>query len=87
MEFRLLQTKEIKTLLENEINKRDIILKKYKKIRNTMGVIGKVSAGITMSSGAGGIYLHQLCIISSNNCIRWYCCFVCYFIISINKIV
>ena len=55
MEFRLLQTKEIKTLLENEINKRDIILKKYKKIRNTMGVIGKVSAGITMSSGAGGI--------------------------------
>ena len=55
MEFSLLRTKEIKTLLENEINKRDIILKKYKKIRNTIGVIGKVSAGITMSSGVGGI--------------------------------
>ena len=55
MEFRLLRTKEIKTLLAKEINKRDIILKKYKKIRNTMGVIGKVSAGITMSSGTGGI--------------------------------
>ena len=31
MEFRLLRTKEIKTLLENEINKRDIILKNKKK--------------------------------------------------------
>ena len=30
-------------------------IQKHKKIRNTMGVIGKVSAGITMSSGAGGI--------------------------------
>ena len=55
MEFRLLKTKEIKTLLETKIKKRDIILKKYKKIRNTMAVIGKVSAGTTMSSGAGGI--------------------------------
>ena len=55
IEFRLLRTKEIKSLLENEINKKDIILKKYEKIRNTTGVIGKVSAGITMSSGAGGI--------------------------------
>ena len=55
MEFRLLQTKEIQILLENEINKTDIILKKLKTIRNTMGIIGKVSAGITMSSGAGGI--------------------------------
>ena len=32
MEFRLLRTKEIKTLLENEINKRDIILKNLKKL-------------------------------------------------------
>ena len=55
IEFRLLRTKEIKSLLENEINKKDIILKKYKKIRNTTGVIGKVTTGITMSSGAGGI--------------------------------
>ena len=32
MEFRIIWTKEIKTLLENEINNRDIILKKYKEL-------------------------------------------------------
>ena len=55
MEFRIERISEIKTLLQDEVTKRDNILKKYKKIRNTMGVIGKVSVGITMSSGAGGI--------------------------------
>ena len=55
MEFKILRTKDIKILLENKINKSDIILKKFKKIRNIMGIIGKVSAGMTMSSGAGGI--------------------------------
>ena len=46
---------EIKTLLKEEVTKRDNILKKYKQIRNTMGVIGKVSVGITMSSDARDI--------------------------------
>ena len=59
MEFRIEHILEIKTLLEEDITKRDNILKKYKKIRNTMGVIGKVSASITKSSGAG-------CIITSS---------------------
>ena len=58
MEFKIERIMEIKTLLEEEVSqvtKRYNILKKYKKIRNTMGVIDKVSVGITMSSGAGGI--------------------------------
>ena len=37
MEFRLLRTNEINTLLENEINKRDIILKKYKNYKYNGG--------------------------------------------------
>ena len=51
MEFRILRTKEIRTLLGNEIKKRDIIIKE----RNTMDVIGKVAAGITISSDAGDV--------------------------------
>jgi hypothetical protein len=55
MEHRIERIKEIKLSLENEINKRELILTKYKKIKNTFGVIGKVSAVITASTGAGGI--------------------------------
>jgi hypothetical protein len=55
MEHRIERIKEIKLLLENEINKRELILTKYKKIKNTFGVIGKVSAVITASTGVGGI--------------------------------
>jgi hypothetical protein len=55
MEFRVERIQEIKLLLGNEIDKRCNILKKYKRIKNTFGVIGKVSAVLTMSTGAGGI--------------------------------
>lgn len=55
MEFRLQRIKEIKTLLEHEINKRDKILKKYKRTKNMFGVVSKVSVAITMTIGAGGI--------------------------------
>ena len=55
MEFRLERIKEIRSLLENDIIKRDNILKKYKRIKNTFGVIGKISAIITASTGVGGI--------------------------------
>ena len=55
MEFRLQRIKEIKLLLEHEINKRENILKKYKRTKNTFGVINKISAALTMSTGAGGI--------------------------------
>lgn len=55
MEPRIERIKEIKLSLENEIDKRELILKKYKKIKNTFGVIGKVSAVIVASTGAGGI--------------------------------
>ena len=55
MEFRLERIKEIRSLLEKDIIKRDNILKKYKRIKNTFGVIGKISAIITASTGVGGI--------------------------------
>lgn len=55
MEYRIEEIKEKKILLQNEIDKRELILKKYKKIKNTFGVIGKVSAVVTTSTGAGGI--------------------------------
>ena len=55
MEFRLERTKEIKLILNNEISKRELILKKYKKIKNTFSVIGKLSAVLITSTGAGGI--------------------------------
>lgn len=54
MEYRIEEIKEKKILLQNEIDKRELILKKYKKIKNTFGVIGKVSAVVTASTGAGG---------------------------------
>ena len=55
MEFRCERVKEIRLLLENDIKKRDNMLHKYKKIKNTFGIIGKISAALTMSTGAGGI--------------------------------
>ena len=41
MEFRLLRIKKIKTLLENEIKKRDIIPKKYKILEIQWGLLVK----------------------------------------------
>ncbi len=54
MEFRLELIKEIWSLLESDINKRNNIFK-TQKIQNKLGLIGKVSTGLTMSTGAGGI--------------------------------
>lgn len=55
MEFRLERIKEIRSSLEYDINKRENILKKYKKIKNTFSVIGKISAVLTTATGTGGI--------------------------------
>jgi hypothetical protein len=53
--FRIERIKEYVTTLQSEINKRDNILKKYKKIKNTFSVIGKISAVVTTATAAGGI--------------------------------
>jgi hypothetical protein len=55
MEHRIERIKEIKLLLENEINKQELILTKYEKIKNTFSVIGKVLDVIAASTGAGCI--------------------------------
>ena len=55
MECRLERIKEIKSLLQNQIDKRQLITKKYKKIKNTFKVIGIVTAAITASTGVGGV--------------------------------
>lgn len=54
-EHRIEDIKKIKLLLESDITKRDILRKKYKKIKNTFNVVGMVSAIMTASTGAGGI--------------------------------
>jgi hypothetical protein len=54
-EFRSDRIKEYVAKLQSEINKRDNILKKYKKIKNTFSVIGKISAVVTTATAAGGI--------------------------------
>jgi hypothetical protein len=55
MEHRIERIKEIKLLLENEINKQELILTKYEKIKNTFSVIGKVLDVIAASTGVGCI--------------------------------
>jgi hypothetical protein len=54
MEFRSERIKEIRTQLEADVNKRNDILKKYKRIKNILSVVGKISAAGTMSTGVGG---------------------------------
>jgi uncharacterized protein YjaG (DUF416 family) len=55
MEFRSERIKEIRIQLEADVNKRDDILKKYKRIKNILSVICKITAAVTMSTGVGGI--------------------------------
>ena len=55
MEFRSERIKEIKIQLEADVNKRNDILKKYKRIKNILSVIGKITTAVTMSTGVGGI--------------------------------
>ena len=55
MEFRSERIKEIRTQLEADVNKRDDILKKYKRIKNILSVVGKITTAVTMSTGVGGI--------------------------------
>ena len=55
MEFRSERIKEIRIQLEADVNKRNDILKKYKRIKNILSVVGKISAAVTMSTGVGGI--------------------------------
>ena len=55
MEFRSERIKEIRIQLEADVNKRDDILKKYKRIKNILSVIGKITTAVTMSTGVGGI--------------------------------
>ena len=46
---------KIKQDLENEIQHRCNMLTKYKKIKNTLSVVNKISAVISMTTGTGGI--------------------------------
>ncbi len=55
MEFRIERIKHITLELERDINKRNNILQKYKRMKNTFGVIGKISAVLTTATGTGGI--------------------------------
>lgn len=55
MEFRSERIKEIRIQLEADVNKRDDILKKYKRIKNILSVVGKITTAVTMSTGVGGI--------------------------------
>ncbi len=55
MEFRFEEVTKKRSFLEKDIDKRELLLNKYEKLRNTFSVINMISAVLTTSTGAGGI--------------------------------